>query len=734
MQKVTKRDGRKEEYSVEKVKNAIAWATEGLGVNPLELESRVDQIIYDGITTRDIHENLIHHARALCSPEAPDWNVVAGRLFTMLRWKKTGAYEITLNEFIDEQIRIGLYRNKDKAGLHFGFTEEQIDELEQYMDTERDLDHSYASVFTAEKKYLLDGENIQHMFMLNAMIMASVEKPRERMKWAKEFYDHLSLRKISLATPWLANLRSNGNISSCFIISIDDSIDSIFDNIKRAALISKNGGGLGVDLSHIRATGSSVAGVDKASGGVLGWSKILNDTAVAVNQNGKRAGAFTLALPIWHRDIEDFLEIQSENGDQRKKAHDVFPQVAIHDIFMKEQAKEDGGIWYTFCPYEVKQKLEVELTGVYGKEFSDRYRRCVAAAQKGKLENFQVYNARALFKHILKRWVETGLPYIAWIDTINALNPNKHDGSIPCVNLCTESFSNVQMDKYAHTCNLASLVVGRLHTKEEIIRAARVATRMLDNGIELTSAPVEISAAHNNRYRTIGVGIQGLHDYLAYNKLGYKNLKEISELAELIEYGCVQESVQLAKERGAYPAFEGSMWFTGELIEHFNKNSVAELSDWNALQEEINKHGIRNSQLTSPAPNTSTSIFMDAAAGVMPVYASFFYEDNKNGKMPVVAMHLTENPLEYERTFPRQNQLDLVKAVAAIQKFTDTGVSAEYCFDQNKEGFKAKDLYDMACLSWSSGCKAIYYVRSIKPGQTVDAMLGVETVCAGCAG
>ena len=301
------------------------------------------------------------------------------------------------------------------------------------------------------------------------------------------------------------------------------------------------------------------------------------------------------------------------------------------------------------------------------------------------------------------------------------------------VHNCTESYSNVSPDEYAHTCNLASIVAGRIKDKEHLIRIARLATRVLDNGITLTNPPTEISAAHNNRYRTIGVGIQGMHDWLALNGKSYRDIKDIQGFAETIQYGCVLESIELAKERGAYPAFEGSTWSTGEQFEHYRKHSVAGL-DWTALEEKCKKVGIRNSQLTSPAPNTSTSIFMDAAAGFMPVYAAFFFEDNKNGKMPVVAMHMKENPLCYEQTFPRYDQMVLARAVGAAQKFIDTGISAEYVLDHNRPDFSAKYLYDLIMTAWSSGTKAIYYIRHVKKGQTVDDLLGIETACVGCAG
>lgn len=730
MYNVTKRDGRHEQFNTEKVKAVIEWATEGLDVNPLELESRFDQFLYDGIPTEDIHKNLIQHSFALCSSRSPDWIVATGRLLTMWRWKETKIHSLSLHEFLQEQFALGIYHQP----LFSMYTDDEIEELDGIINQELDLNHGYASVLTAEKKYLLDGECIQQLFMGNAMIIAGIEKSKKkRLQKAKEIYHALSQRKISLATPWLINLRSGGNISSCFIIQVDDDLDSIFGNLHNAARISKMGGGLGVDLSRIRAMGDSVNGLPNASGGIVGWTKLFNDTAVFVNQGGKRAGAFTIHVPIWHRDVEAFLDVQNENGDQRKMSHDIFPQIGFHDLFMKEQMKEDGGTWYTFSPYEVKKVLDLELYGVFNEEFKEVYKKCIKAYKSGKLKNVGVYNARDFLKRIMRKMFENGLPYIAFLDTINRLNPNKHDGYIPCTNLCTESYSNVKADVYAHTCNLASIVVGRIDSDEEMIEMAKLATYILDNGIELTNPPVPISKAHNQRYRTIGVGIQGLHDYLAKNWFTYKDIKEITKVAELIEYGCVSQSIELAKERGPYAAFVGSMWDTGEMFDRFEKYSVAGL-DWASLRESCKEHGIRNSQLTSPAPNTTTSIFMDAAAGVQPVYAAFFIEDNKVGKFPVAGMHLKENPLEYERTYPRMNQIDLVKSISAIQKFVDTGISAEYIFDQNKPDFKAKDLYDLINEAWKEETKAIYYIRTIKKGETVDDYLGIETACAGCDG
>lgn len=1051
--KVLKRDNRKEEFDVNKIKQVIKWATNALDVNPLVLESKFDEFLKEDITTDDIQTNLIYHSRILCSPQEPEWSIVAGRLETMRQWKRTQIFEKTFHYYIQEQIDKNIYRHPSLNK----WTKREVIALGKYIDQNRDLEHSYGSVLTAHKKYLLKNECIQQMHMTNAMIIGSVEDKMNRLSFTKEVYDALSQRKLSLATPWLSNLRADKNISSCFIIQVDDDMESIADNWKNAAMISKFGGGLGIDMSKIRAKGARIDMVENASKGITSWAKIFNDIAVAVDQSGKRSGAFTIHTPIWHRDIEDFLELQTENGDLRNKAFDIFPQVGVMDIFMKELEKDNGGTWYTFCPKEVKDVLGLELAGIYGKEFNTNYRKCVTAYTHGKLKNVGCYNARDLLITIMRTQLETGLPYLPFLDRINEHNPNSHDGTIPCGNLCVapetqiltdighvtisdyvneklniwngvefsnveiiktgtnqkllkvitssgqelecteyhkfyiqsdyknviekrthelkqgdklikfdlpviegtkvlqkaytngffsadgnvtknkkyvylycdkiklkkhiehegswnstnekyciktssiaglkdkffvptneytidsrlawlagyldgdgciakngtneslqassidhnflkeiqlmlqtlgitskivdgmpeadrmmpdgkggeklyhcqetkrllissnglyklselgfktnrlkwtarlpqrqsehfirveavidigryddtfcftepkrhmgmfnglltgqcqESFSNVKAGELSHTCNLLSLVVGRIDSDAEMIRLARLGTRILDNGIALTNNPIQESKNHNDRYRTIGIGIQGLHDYIAKKNLSWENYKEITKVAELIEYGTVVESILLASERNKYPVYEGSKWDTGEMINKFHKHSVTDL-DWNGLQELLDTFGIRNSQLTSPAPNTSTSIFMDACAGVMPTMAGFYTEDNMTGQFSVYGMYLKENPLAYEHTQPRMDQVKLAKMIGSLQKFVDTGISAEYIFDLNKEGVDAKSLYDLILAAWKEKTKSIYYIRSIKKGDNIDDVIGAEVACVSCAG
>lgn len=322
-----------------------------------------------------------------------------------------------------------------------------------------------------------------------------------------------------------------------------------------------------------------------------------------VHNGGKRSGAGTVALPIWHNDILDFLDMQTEHGDQRMKAYDIFPQVVVPDLFMERDVEQKP--WITFCPFEVKTVLGIDIAKLYGEEFKKAYLQIEEAYEQGKLKIARKHdNARAITKTIMRTQLETGLPYITFIDTINAVNPNAHNGVITNVNLCTESFSNVVPDMYGHVCNLCSINLSNIDNFDDLAAVSRLSARMLDHGIDLTNNPDEITKNHNTRYRTIGIGQMGLHDYLAKNNTNFSNLNLIREISECIEYNAVLESIELAKENIPFQAFPGSKWDTGEMTEMFKSHSNGKYN-WDKAQQLINKYGIRNSQLTSPAPTTS---------------------------------------------------------------------------------------------------------------------------------
>lgn len=725
--KVTKRNGELELYNCKKIKKAIKFACDGLNVNSLKLEARFDEFLFDGITTNSIQLNLINHAKNLATASDDKWVFVAGRLASMELWSSTKAYEIPFSVFVSDMIAKGIYKHE---GL-LKYSKEDYDYLGSLINQEYDLQHSIASVTTFIQKYLVKGECIQQVMMVNAMIYASAEKNKEdRLKYAAEWYNLFASRKISKATPHWTGLRFAESTGSCFVLAINDDIDSIMSNAHRVAKISKDGGGVGTYWGYVRAKGDMIGGEYGLSGGVLPMMKIFNDTIVAFNQRGKRKGAITIALPIWHKDIVEFLECRSELGDLRTKLFDTQPQIVIEDLYMNMKKQDKTQIWYTFSPHEVEVVLGFNLNDYSGPEFDDKYQQAVQAYKEGKIKVVNEIKVIELWKLILQAAIEKGVPYIIWGSTLQYNNPNKHCGKAHSFNLCIESTSNFEADVTAHTCSLLSLVVGRLKSKEEIIYASRQATRILANTLTLNKTPVDISQAHVDMYRTIGVGIQGLQDYLALNNLTYEDLDEISELAELIQYGCVLESVQLAKERDAYPMFKGSRWDTGEQFDAYIKNSKSTLTDWETLKQEVKKYGVYTSQHTSPAPNTSTSIAMDASAGVQPSYNSFFFEDNINGLLPVTSMYLQENPILYSYVFGMYDQVKLTKMIGRLQIWMDTGISAEYVIDKNYQSPTAKQISDLYDSSWEEGNKGVYYLRTIKQNEKKEQ----DDSCVACAG
>ncbi len=725
--KVIKRNGKAEEYNCKKIKKAINFACDGLSVNPLKLEAKFDESLFDGVTTKAIQDNLILHAKNLSTPTDDEWLLVSGRLATMDRWGIVGCYDKPFINYFEEQRNNGEWSH-DNFDI---YTKEEVELIGTFVVKERDLQHTIASVETAESKYLAKNECIQMLFIGNAMLYASVEKTSQaRLLRVKEFYEELSNLDWSLASPQLMNLRKGLNNASCFILAPNDDLNSIFDAFKDAAQISKNGGGLGWYLGFIRAKGSSLMGTDGGSGGVLPQVKVLNDTLVYINQAGKRKGAGTVALPIWHNDIMDFFDIQTEVGDPRSKSFDIQPQICFMDLFMQKLEDNPQQDWITVCPHEVKEKLGIVLPDMYNEDFVEAYSEIEKAVEGGVLKVFTKYKVIDLWRKYLQVFFEKGRPYAGFMCKVNRDNPNKHDGFIYCLNLCVESFSNTKPDVYHHTCSLASLVVGRIAVNELSNKASSL-TRLLNNGMMITKAPVVESENHLRDYRTIGVGIQGLADILAREWKSYEDLDFITEVCERIQYGCVRESIQMAKEYSPYPKFKGSRWDVGDIFDEYHKNSVCPDLDWLEQKQLCKQYGIYNSQLTSPAPNTSTSLFMMASAGFMPHYAEYFYEDNKDGKTPVSSMYGKDNPIFYANSVGYFKQHELTRAVGAGQKFVDTGISAEYVLDRNIHEVTAKDVSMLVKEAWKNDTKAVYYLRTIKVG---EQLVKTDELCSSCSG
>ena len=748
MREVINRAGIKENLDIIKIREKLIRACEGLEVNMVELESYIDSIYQENITTKKIQESLINQAVAMTSFEESDWTYVAGRLLMMETerevFHKRGFSYGEFYKTIKTLTENGIYDNRLQE-----YTDDEIKELEKAIDISRDMMYDYAGANMFVNRYLLKYKgNIyelpQEVFMCIAMLLAINEE--NRVLVAKRFYNALSLKKISLATPILANLRiPKGNLSSCFITAMDDNIESIFYNIDTIAKISKSGGGVGLNVSRIRAKDSMVNGYYNASGGVVPWIKIVNDTAVAVNQQGRRAGAVTVALDSWHLDIELFLELQTENGDQRGKAYDIYPQVVLSDLFMKRV--ENNLEWTLVDPYEVRIKYGVELCELYGEKFEEIYK---ALEKDTSLKLKKVIKARELFKEIMKVQIETGMPYIFFKDRANLMNHNNHKGMIGNGNLCMESFSNFFPSKdftekvveekgvrsaklgEVHTCNLVSLNLAEI-AREELENIVDTAVRMLDNTIDLTKTPIMESDKHNIAYRTIGVGTMGLADYLAREFMIYdESLNDIDELFEEIALYSIKSSALLAKNRGQYPMFKGSMWDRGVFFQKnkdwYIKNSKY-ATKWNEVFELVAKYGMRNGELTAIAPNTSTSLLMGATASVNPTFSRFYIEKNQKGAVPRVVKYLKDRAWFYPE-FKNVNPQIYVEIMSRIGKWTTQGVSMELIFDLNKN-IRAKDIYNTLMSAWKNGCKSIYYIRTIQKNTNI---MNEKEECESCSG
>ncbi len=748
MRYVINRENIREKLDITKIREKLVRACDGLEVNMVELESHIESIYQEDITTKKIQESLINQAVSMTSFEESDWSFVAGRLLMMETerevFHKRGFSYGEFAKTIDTLVGKNIYDERLKD-----YSLEEIKELEKEIDNTRDMIYDYAGANMLVNRYLLKYmgniyELPQEVFMCISMLLALNEK--DRVSVAKKFYNALSLKKISLATPILANLRvPNGNLSSCFITAMDDNIESIFYNIDTIAKISKNGGGVGLNISRIRGKNSMVNGYFNASGGVVPWIKIVNDTAVAVNQQGRRAGAVTVALDSWHLDIEHFLELQTENGDQRGKAYDIYPQVVLSDLFMRrvEEDKE----WTLVDPYEIRQKYNIELCEIFGEQFEELY---LKLEKDPELKLTKKIKARELFKSIMKVQIETGMPYLFFKDRANLLNHNSHMGMIGNGNLCMESFSNFSPTKNfketidgeknireslmgeVHTCNLVSLNLAELE-KEELKEIVFTAVRILDNTIDLTKTPIKESDKHNNQYRTIGVGAMGLADYLAREFMIYEDsIQEIDELFEMISMYSVEASANLAKERGKYPLYKGSKWdqgiFFGNNKNWYKENSVYS-DEWSKIFELVEKYGLRNGELTAVAPNTSTSLLMGATASVNPTFSRFYIEKNQKGAVPRAVKYLKDRSWFYPE-FKNVDPKVYVTIMSRIGKWITQGVSMELIFDLNKN-IKAKDIYETYLTAWKEGCKSVYYIRTIQKNTNA---INEKEECESCSG
>ncbi|KGL53460.1 response regulator SirA [Porphyromonas canoris] len=680
-------------------------------------------------------EILTKAAVELITPEAPNWEFIASRLLLLQIERSIIEEENKL--YIDSFYgKIAYLTDQNLYGRYIleGYTKSEVEELGRYIDPSRNHLLTYSSLHLISKRYLITDnshsllERPQEMFMGISMHLALPEKENKVM-WAKKIYDIISRLKVTMATPTMSNARKPLNqLSSCFEDVMPDSLTGIYRTINNFAQVSKFGGGMGIYMGKVRAIGSDIRGFKGVAGGVLKWIKLCNDTAVAVDQLGMRQGSVAIYLDIWHRDMPEFLQIRTNNGDDRMKAHDVFPGVCIPDLFWRMVKENIEDNWYMMCPHEIQTIKGYSLEDYYGEEWERRYKDCLNESRISK----RPIKVKDMVRLIIKSAVETGTPFIFNRDTVNRLNPNKHQGIIYCSNLCTEIAQNQSEIKEVKVsvrtengreiitteteagdfvvCNLASLVLGNIDTenKQELQEVIHTIVRALDNVIDLNFYPVPYAEITNLKMRPIGLGTSGYHHLLAQKGIKWESAEHLcfmDKLYEQINYYAIEASSLLAEEKGSYLRFPGSDWQTGEYFQLRKYDSP----DWKRLASDVARRGMRNSYLLAIAPTSSTSIIAGTTAGIDPVMNRYFLEEKKGNIVPRVAPQLSDSTFWLYKTAHQIDQEWVVDAAAVRQRHLDQSQSVNLFITHDYSFRRILDLYLRA---WESGVKTLYYIRS----------------------
>lgn len=685
-----------------------------------------------------IEENLqllIKAAVELTTQKAPKWEMIAARLllFTFERELKKAEESCQITTLYEKIVYLtgrGLYGQY----ILENYTKEEIDEFETFLAPERNDLFTYSGLELLLNRYVIHTgqgvalESPQEMFLGIAMHLAMKEQ-KDRALWVKRFYDMLSKLQVTMATPTLSNARKPYHqLSSCFIDIVPDSLNGIYRSIDNFAKVSKFGGGMGMYFGKVRASGSAIRGFEGAAGGVIRWIRLANDTAVAVDQLGVRQGAVAVYLDVWHRDLPEFLNLRTNNGDDRMKAHDVFPAVCYPDFFWEQARDNIEGDWYLMCPHEILTVKGYALEDCYGEAWKEKYLDCVQDDQIKK----RVVPIKDIIRLIIKSAVETGTPFTFNRDHVNRMNPNGHKGMIYCSNLCTEIAQNMsgieEVEERVETvngetvvvtvtkpgefvvCNLASLSLGHLNVEdgEEIADITKCAVRALDNVIDLNFFPVPYAKINNEKYRPIGLGVSGYHHMLAKQGISWESeqhLQFVGDVFSKIHYAAIEASSEIAKEKGSYTYFEGSDWQTGK---YFDKRHL-KTEKWNQLREKVKQQGLRNAYLLAIAPTSSTSIIAGTSAGLDPIMNRYFLEEKKNGLMPRVAPELSMETFWYYKNAHYIDQKWSVRACGVRQRHIDQAQSMNLYITNEYTFRKVLDLY---ILAWEEGVKTIYYIRS----------------------
>jgi ribonucleoside-diphosphate reductase alpha chain len=760
---VIRAGGRVEMLDIAALRARFEAAAEGLPLVQIEpMMKETLKNVYDNIPEHEVNESAIMAARAMIEREPQHNQLTARLLLDDIRLEVLGEavshadmktrYAPYFAEFIGKGIDAELLSPK--------LGEFDLAKLGAALDASRDYQFGYLGLQTLYDRYFLHVENTrielpQAFFMRVAMGLALNESDREGR--AIEFYNLLSSFDFMSSTPTLFNSASlRSQLSSCYLTTVDDDLDGIYEALKENALLSKFAGGLGNDWTRVRSLGSRIKGTNGKSQGVVPFLKVVNDTAVAVNQGGKRKGAVCAYLETWHGDMEEFLELRKNTGDDRRRTHDMNTANWIPDLFMKRVLEDKE--WTLLSPSDAP-----DLHDLYGRAFELRYEEYEAKVARGEIKVFKKVPAVTLWRKMLQMLFETGHPWITWKDPSNIRSPQQHVGVVHSSNLCTEITLNTSDEEIA-VCNLGSVNLvahlkegadGKLvldHAKLE--RTIRTAMRMLDNVVDINFYAVEKARTSNMRHRPVGMGLMGFQDALHAMHVPYASQEAVEfadESTEVIAYYAYMASTELAEERGAYESFKGSLWDRG-ILPHDSMALVAEerggylevntdvRMPWANVRERIAKHGMRNSNCLAIAPTATISNIIGVSACIEPTFQNLFVKSNLSGEFTVVNEYLVADlkelglwdevmvadlkyfdgklgpigriPAELKARYATAFEVDpkwLVEAASRRQKWIDQAQSLNIYM----AGASGKKLDEVYKLAWLRGLKTTYYLRTM---------------------
>ena len=767
---ITKSDGTVVPLDVEKVAGLISDACENLDeVSINEVLDEALKNLYDGVSIADMRTSLVMSARTKVEKE-PNYSYVTARILmdqirsealNFLNIAEESTYQ-EMEKYYPEAFKAYIDKGIELDILNPELKTFDLDKLSQAIDHTRDNQFTYLGLQTLYDRYFIHCDDVRYelpqvFFMRVSMGLALEEENREDR--AIEFYRLLSSFDYMSSTPTLFNSGTKRpQLSSCYLTTIPDDLDGIFSAMKDNALLSKWAGGLGNDWTPVRAMNSYIKGTNGKSQGVVPFLKVANDTAVAVNQGGKRKGAMCGYLETWHLDIEEFLELRKNTGDERRRTHDMNTANWVPDLFMKRVEQDEN--WTLFSPGEAP-----ELHDLVGKAFEEKYEEYEDKAKKGEMNQFKSIPAKELWRKMLTMLFETGHPWITFKDSCNLRSPQQHSGVVHSSNLCTEITLNTSADKEIAVCNLGSVNLAN-HMKdgsldeEKVKQTVSTAIRMLDNVININYYSVDTAKNSNFKHRPIGLGLMGFQDALYLQNIPYCS-DEAVEFAdrsmELISYSAIYASTELAKERGAYESFEGSLWSKGILpkdsIDILSENrgseylnvDRSETLDWETLRKKVIKDGMRNSNVMAIAPTATISNITGVTQSIEPTYQNLYVKSNLSGEFTIVNPHLVRklkeldlwddvmiNDLKYfegslseisripddvKKLFSTAFEVEpkyIVESASRRQKWIDQAQSLNL-YIGNADGKKLDITYRMA---WYSGLKTTYYLRSIAATST----------------